>query len=522
MTHSPAPLQVAVVDLIAPRFVRHVFGRFTYPSLASIMPQAIAVWARDQGHAVTFVPFTGREDLRAAIPTDTQVVFIASYTEGAYLAYALSAFYRSQGAVTVLGGPHAQSYRRDAEQYFDYVVGHAGEALIARILEDPRPQPERAVWLCDGRAPDHLPGIRERWPFAEQIAAKGMFQRFVPILGSLGCPYTCSFCNDARTKYQPRELEALQDDLVFLQQQPRPPGVMWHDPNFGVRFHKTMDAIEEVMPPGALTFIGQSTLSLMKSEDNLKRFARNGFRALAPGIESWTDYNMKSRQRHRGEEKVDEVAEQVQMICRYIPYLVCNFVFGIDSDEGDEPFALTRRFIDRAPGVYPKFCLITAFGHNAPLAEELHREGRVLDLPFSHLNNYGAFNVRLKNYDRVDFYDRVIALAEYAFSRARVGSRFWSNTSRAAAAVMAFRSIFGEWRGLGVRKRIRDGLVHDPEMRAFFAGETPRPPTIFVDEIRAGLGPWWTHLPERVRHGLLHGDPTPNTRVFATGSADAA
>ena len=55
----------------------------------------------------------------------------------------------------------------------------------------------------------------------------------------------------------------------------------------------------------------------------------------------------------RGMEKVRRVADHCNMT--HIPYLSTNFVFGLDADEGLEPFELTKRFVDLAPGAYRYF-----------------------------------------------------------------------------------------------------------------------------------------------------------------------
>ena len=36
------------------------------------------------------------------------------------------------------------------------------------------------------------------------------------MLGSLGCPYTCSFCIDSTVDYQPFSFQQLRDDLAFV------------------------------------------------------------------------------------------------------------------------------------------------------------------------------------------------------------------------------------------------------------------------------------------------------------------
>jgi radical SAM superfamily enzyme YgiQ (UPF0313 family) len=99
-------------------------------NLASIMPQMIGVWCRQEGHDVTFVFYTGFEDLLKELPDNVDLVFISAYTEAAQTAYALSNLFRSRGAVTALGGPHARSYPDDALRYFDYVIGFTNREVV--------------------------------------------------------------------------------------------------------------------------------------------------------------------------------------------------------------------------------------------------------------------------------------------------------------------------------------------------------------------------------------------------------
>jgi radical SAM superfamily enzyme YgiQ (UPF0313 family) len=59
---------------------------------------------------------------------------------------------------------------------------------------------------------------------------KAPFLKMVPMLGSMGCPYTCAFCIDATVPYRPMDFEMLRDDLRFLLTRFKRPLVAWHDP----------------------------------------------------------------------------------------------------------------------------------------------------------------------------------------------------------------------------------------------------------------------------------------------------
>jgi hypothetical protein len=57
------------------------------------------------------------------------------------------------------------------------------------------------------RQPTTLPSARERWRFIEAALKKAPVLKIVPMIGSLGCPYTCSFCIDVTVPHQPLDLD---------------------------------------------------------------------------------------------------------------------------------------------------------------------------------------------------------------------------------------------------------------------------------------------------------------------------
>jgi hypothetical protein len=474
------------------------------PNLASIMPQVIGVWCREEGYDVTFVCYTGLEDLLAELPSDVDLVFIGAFTEAAHTAYALSNLFRSKGAITVIGGPHARCYPEDSRRHFDYVLGFADKETLRDVLQDCSQHRPVGVHLTAGQQPKTLPGVRERWPFIEPTLKKSPFLKFVPMLGSLGCPYTCSFCIDAAVPYQPMEFDGIAADLKFLLTKFKRPMVAWHDPNFGVRFNDYLDVIERAVPPGRIDFLAESSLSIL-SEPHLKRLQHNGFKALLPGVESWFDLGNKSKTGAQvGINKVRQVAEHVNLILSYIPYVQTNFVLGLDSDEGAEPFELTKRFLDLAPGAFPGYSLLTAFGRAAPLNLDYQRASRVLPFPFHFLNNNQAMNVTPRNYSWQNFYDHVIDLTRYSFSWEAIFRRFRGTRELTPRLMNLVRAVSTEGFGrLKYHREVRRRLDQDPQFLPFFEQETAELPRFYLDLMRKDLGMLWEWLPE----GALEHDP---------------
>ena len=52
-------LRIGVIDLVARGPTRAWFARVMNANLASIMPQVVGVWCREEGHQVTFFCYTG-------------------------------------------------------------------------------------------------------------------------------------------------------------------------------------------------------------------------------------------------------------------------------------------------------------------------------------------------------------------------------------------------------------------------------------------------------------------------------
>ncbi|MBI5470792.1 MAG: radical SAM protein [Ignavibacteriae bacterium] len=497
-------LRIGVIDLVSKGPTKALWARVMNANLASIMPQAVAVWCQEEGHDVTFRCYTGFENLAEELPENVDVVFIGAFTEAAQLAYALSNQFRSRGAVTVIGGPHARCYPQDAQKYFDYVLGFTDKSIIKNVLDDCAPHRPLGIRLSAAKQPTHIPGVRDRWEFIEATLRKAPVLHMVPMLGSVGCPYTCSFCIDSTVPYQPLSFDVLRDDLRFLLTKFKRPLVGWHDPNFGVRFDDFLDVIEDAVPPGSINFIAESSLSLL-SEPRMIRLRHNGFKAFLPGIESWYDLGEKSRSGHaQGMDKVRRISDHVNMILRYVPYVQTNFVLGLDVDAGAEPFELTKRFVDLTPGAFPGYSLLSAFGEAAPINYEYQRENRVIPFPFHFLNNNSAMNLKPVNYSWSSFYEHVADLTRYTFSPRAIARRLQATNEFIPKWLNVVRAVSSE--GYGRIKHyntIRHMLDEDQQFRSFFEQQTDEIPQFYVNRVKRDLGAMWEWLPD----GALTHDP---------------
>src|SRR5262249_36654442 len=336
--------RVGVIELIAytvasewevlvgvPRFKQQIY---------SVMPQVVAVWCRQLGHRVTYATYYGQCDPERLLPDDLDVIFIVATTQASALAYALARLYRGRGVVTVAGGPHAKCFPEDCARFFDLTVTRCNRELVADILVGRFDSP--AV-LDSGHTPVAFPSVEERLPDIEISAfdhGRPKRSTVISLYGSVGCPYSCEFCTDWNSTYVQVPAAQLAEDLKFVAD--RFPGTLlgFQDPNFGIRFDETMEILESVPEGRRNPYIMQCSLSVL-TPPRLRRLAATNCLYVAPGIESWKEFGSKMKMiTTRGEDRLEHLVQRFAALHEYVPGLQANFIMGLDSDEGDQPFEL--------------------------------------------------------------------------------------------------------------------------------------------------------------------------------------
>jgi len=186
-------MKVGILDLltasVSPGRIEAVHNQRFKRYLASITPQAIAVWCRQLGHDVRYATYYGQQDPRTLLPNDLDIVFMAAFTQASALAYALAKLYRGARTLTVIGGPHARAFPIDCLRFFDLVVQDCDKMLIDDIL---RGSFDRRTVITSGRPLRDIPTVEERLPeirTATFSRGRPTMLSNVALLSSIGCPY---------------------------------------------------------------------------------------------------------------------------------------------------------------------------------------------------------------------------------------------------------------------------------------------------------------------------------------------
>jgi hypothetical protein len=482
---------------------------------ASLTPQSISVWCRRDGHAVTYATYYGLGDPVRLMPADLDVLFIATTTMVSPLAYALAKVFRPRGVLCVVGGPHTLAFPDDCRRYFDIVVLDCDETLIRQIVAGDVPP---GSTVCSDAPYHDTPLVEERLAEIKRsafFAGRPYPGSFIPMLTSMGCPYTCDFCVDWNNPYRALPLDRLQQDLEFVSENlPRATlGVL--DPNFAVRFDEVLDVFERISPERRNPYIVESSLSILKP-GRMQRLTDTRCAAVTPGIESWTAYPRKAGVvSMTGRDKMLAVVEHLRVLQRHVPYVGVNFIFGLDDDAGDEPFEITEEFLHRAPFVWPSVNMPFPFG-GTPLFEAVRNDGRLLaPLPF---NFYTMPYLSLvpKHYEPLALLDRMIRIYRAVGSSELLRKRNASVDYWVGKASFTLHTFIARWRRRSL-EQTRRHLADDAELLARPRGERARLPARSGGRYRQQLGRFAALMSLEESRPLLTRDTVPAASRRAAG-----
>jgi radical SAM superfamily enzyme YgiQ (UPF0313 family) len=502
-------MKVGILDILclpSRRLVDSAYHRVMTKQYSSITPQAVSVWCRQLGHETFYANYYGIGDPGCRIPKDVDFLFLSTYTQPAALAYALAKAYRTAGATTVIGGAHARSFPRDCLRFFDYVVKDCDKELIADLLAA-RFEPGTVV--SSAKPYDDIPTVEERLPEIRASSFMGGKRKFfataVPMLASMGCPYTCDFCVDWNNPYRQLSIERLIVDLRFLSKHLAGTPIGFHDPNFAVKFDTVLDAMEAIPPESRLPYMFETSPSILRAP-RLERLKKTHCIAIVSGVESWVDYSNKAGvgRKETGREKIEKVLEHFRHIFEVVPYQQANFMVGLDSDEGREPVELTKEFISRTPYAWPALNIPVPFG-GTPLFDRYVAKGRIhAAMPFAfYYSPYLA--TTLEHYAPITYYEMMIELTAHLASRGMLMRRLEISPHPLARIVYVARTI-GAWEAVRSYRRILGRLKTDRSFLDFHEGRSKVLPDFYRHEFDELVGPYAALLDESDRTPDLEQD----------------
>jgi radical SAM superfamily enzyme YgiQ (UPF0313 family) len=309
-----------------------------------------------------------------------RVVGITVHLTFAQRAYALADWYRSRGAVVILGGLHVLACPGEAALHADAVAIGDGVVLWPRILHDV----ERGTLQREYRAMFDRPYRDDPAP-ARRLLPRRSFLTTTSLIATRGCHNRCGFCylstRGLHMPYRMRDPEQVVAEFLADDQ----PYAVFTDNNLGSQ-PDYLRALCRALRPIERIWSAAVTLDVTDDPSLVREMALAGCTGVFIGFESLSDRNLSDARKRTP--RTDDYARRVRILHDHGIQVNGSFVLGFDHD-GPEVFARTAEWIEDNRLECATFHILTPYP-GTPLFHQMESEGRLLHRDWSR---YDTANV---------------------------------------------------------------------------------------------------------------------------------
>lgn len=368
------------IVLIQPKRDGRVFGKgpgspYTLMRLASLVPNEIPVEIWDENV----------RELELDTLREGDLVGITSMTVTIERAEQIARIAMKKGAGVVLGGVHATLSQEHSRTFSHSIMVGEGYFTWQQLIQD---------FAADGIKGMQREYVDESWADLEGLA--NISDRVIQMVDeknhywtpyleiTRGCPRNCSFCTAIRVSGRKMRLRPI-DEVVDEIQRRGIKRFFLTDDNFGLNFStdpdycaNLFDALSKLDLQG---WTCQSEMSIAKFPELLEMSVAAHLDKHFIGFES---VNPDNRSSLGGKSKGvgDQATEAIRTIRDLGVGVVGLFVMGFDEDT-PATFQAMWEFIRDSELDSASTTVITPYP-GTPFREQVEREGRLLDVPWSH------------------------------------------------------------------------------------------------------------------------------------------
>ena len=297
-----------------------------------------------------------------------QVVGITVHLTFARRAYALARWYRSRGAIVVMGGLHAMSCPDEVARHSDAIAIGEGTQLWPQILADIQAGRLKKRYTSTFSHPYQNDPLPER-----TILPQESFLTTLSINATRGCHNRCEFCflstNGVHMPYQMRDPVQIADEF---RQSEEPYGV-FTDNNLGSnktylrRLCQNLGKVNKVWSAAV-------TIDVTDDPSLVRDMALAGCTGVFVGFESLVADNLIDARKKTP--RPEDYARRVAIFHDFGIQINASFVFGFDHDRPDV-FEKTVNWAEENRLACSTFHILTPYP-GTPLFRQLEKENRIL------------------------------------------------------------------------------------------------------------------------------------------------
>lgn len=297
-----------------------------------------------------------------------QVVGISVHLTFANRAYALARWYRSRGAVVVMGGLHAMSCPNEVARHADAIAIGEGIQLWPKIIADVQAGRLKKRYISNFKQP-YKNDPRPR----REILPQDSFLTTLSINATRGCHNRCEFCylstEGVHMPYQMRDPVQIAKEF---QQSAEPYGV-FTDNNLGSSKTYLRRLCREL---GKLDKVWSAAVTVDVTDDPslVREMAIAGCTGVFIGFESLVGDNLIDAGKKTP--RPEDYTRRVAIFHDFGIQVNASFVFGFDHDQPDV-FEKTVNWVEENRLACTTFHILTPYP-GTPLFRQLEKENRIL------------------------------------------------------------------------------------------------------------------------------------------------
>ncbi|WP_182865927.1 B12-binding domain-containing radical SAM protein [Rhodopirellula sp. JC639] len=308
------------------------------------------------------------------------VVGITVHLTFAERAYQLARWYRTRGAVVVLGGLHVISCPEEAAPHADALAIGDGVSLWGEILRDVDNGTLQPIYRADFHRP-----YRDDPAPRRDLLPRESFLTTSSLIATRGCHNRCGFCylstKGLHMPYLVRDVQQIADEF----QRDGQPYAVFTDNNLGSKPEYLRQLCRALRP---LEKIWSAAVSIDVTDDPslVREMALAGCTGVFIGFESLHNDNITDAKKKSP--RTEDYARRVALLHDNGIQVNGSFVLGFDHDREDV-FENTIRWVEENRLECATFHIMTPYP-GTPLFRQMESEGRLLHRDWS---KYDTANV---------------------------------------------------------------------------------------------------------------------------------
>jgi len=293
------------------------------------------------------------------------IVAISALTTTIDRAYELAKRFRSQGAVTAIGGSYASISPEEVARHADCVFVGEGEETWPRFLADFEAGEIRTTYQA-GRIEEFRTSPIPRWDLMDTDNLTS-----VSIQTSRGCPFNCEFCLVGDLFGRTMRFRDIDDIIREVESSPLK-RLFFSDDNFTINPSRTSELMTRLAPLN-VSWVCQASIDVADEPELLREMAEAGCMQILIGFESVVQDSLEETRKSHN--VVADFSEAVTKIREAGVHVLPSFAIGFDHDKSDI-FDRIFDFVQQNNILYPMFSILTA-APGTDLYARMVREGRI-------------------------------------------------------------------------------------------------------------------------------------------------